>query len=92
MAKSDISKLLEKHENMTHSEMMEVISHVQRQDEGWMINTIMVKGYDVPFKFRRKKTYKNLIGTRVNLTYYPTHEDVAGIEFEVMKVVRIKVA
>lgn len=92
MAKSDISKLLEKHENMTHSELMEVISHVQRQDEGWMINTIMIKGYEVPFKFRRKKTYKNLTGAKVNLTYYPIHEDVAGMEFEVMKVVRIKVA
>lgn len=92
MAKSEISKLLEKHENLTHSEMLEVVSHIQRQEDGWMINTIMVKGYEIPFKFRRKKTYKNLVGARVNLTYYPTHEDVAGIDFEVMKVVRIKVA
>lgn len=92
MAKSDISKLLEKHENLTHSEMMEVVSHVQRQEEEWMINTVMVKGHDVPFKFRRKKSYKNLTGARVNLTYYPTNELIAGMEFEVMKVVRIKVA
>lgn len=92
MAKSNISKLLEKHENLTHSEMMEVVSHVQRQEDEWMINTIMVKGHDVPFKFRRKKSYKNLTGARVNLTYYPTNELIAGMEFEVMKVVRIKVA
>ncbi len=92
MAKSNISKLLEKHENLTHSEMMEVVSHVQRQEDEWMINTIMVKGHDVPFKFRRKKSYKNLTSARVNLTYYPTNELIAGMEFEVMKVVRIKVA
>jgi hypothetical protein len=92
MAKSTISKLLDKHENLIHSEMMVVISHVQRKEDAWIVNTIMIEGYDVPFKFRRKKTYKNLNGCRVNLTYYPITEDIAGIEFEAMKVVRIKVA
>ena len=92
MAKSNISKLLEKHDNLIHSESMKVVSHVQRQDEGWMMNTILIEGYEVPFKFRRKKVYKNLHGSVVNLTYYPITETVAGIEFEAMKVVRIKVA
>jgi hypothetical protein len=52
----------------------------------------MLEGYDVPFKFKRKKQYKSLKGSRVNLTYYPNTELVVGMEFEVMKVVRIKVA
>lgn len=92
MAKSQISKLLDKHDNLTHSEMLKVVSHVQREEGDWLVNTILVEGQEVPFKFRRKKHYKNLIGARVNLTYYPMKEEVAGIEFEVMKVVRIKVA
>lgn len=92
MAKSELSRLLEKHSSLTHSEMLKVISHVQREEDGWRVNTIMVEGHEVPFKFRRKKAYKNLTGASVNLTYYPFTEEVAGIEFEFMKVVRIKVA
>ncbi|WP_343858231.1 hypothetical protein [Aliiglaciecola litoralis] len=92
MAKSTISKLLAKHENLIHTEMMKVVSHVQRTEDGWIVNTIMIEGYDVPFKFRRKKTYKNLVDSYVNLTYYAITEEVAGMEFEAMKVVRIKVA
>ena len=53
---------------------------------------MMVEGYDVPFKYKRKTLYKNLEGQRVNMTYYPVTEQVAGMEFEVMNVVRIKVA
>lgn len=92
MAKSELNRLLEKHSSLTHSEMMKVVSHVQRDEDGWLINTIMIEGQDVAFKFRRKKAYKNLTGACVNLTYYPSTEEVAGIEFEYMKVVRIKVA
>jgi hypothetical protein len=90
--KSDVEKLLDKHENLTHSEDMKVISHVQRKDDGWLVNTLMIEGVDVPFKFRRRKAYKNLAGGLVNLTYYPITEEVAGMEFEAMKVVRIKVS
>ena len=50
----------------------------------------MLEGYDVPFKYRRKKRYQSLEGAPVNLTYYSQPETVAGIEFEVMKVVRIR--
>ncbi len=92
MAKSPLNKLLDKHDNLTHSEELKVVSHVQRPEDDWIVNTLMVEGVDVPFKFRRKKQYKNLTGARVNLTYYPIKEDIAGMEFEVMKVVRIKVA
>jgi len=69
---------------------MKVLSHVQRESGDWFINTLMLDGYDVPFKYSRKKPYKNLQGAQVNLTYYPQIETVAGLEFETMKVVRIR--
>ena len=33
--------------------------------------------------------YRSLPGSPVNLTYYPKTEQIAGMEFEIMKVVRI---
>ncbi|MEM9301876.1 MAG: hypothetical protein AAGE01_07180 [Pseudomonadota bacterium] len=87
---SDPDKLLKKHADLTHSEGMKVVSHVQRQDGEWFLNTIMLEGYDVPFQYRRKERYRNLSGGRVNLTYYPTTRDVAGMAVEAMKVVRIR--
>lgn len=90
--RSDAKKLLKKHDKLVHSDQFKVTSHVQRRDGDWLLNTIMVEGYDVPFKFKRKREYKNIKGARVNLTYYPVVENVAGLEFEVMKVVRIKIA
>jgi len=89
---SDPEKLLKKHNKLTQSDMFKVTSHVQRRDGDWIINTIMVEGYEVPFKFKRKDEYKNVKGARVNMTYYPIVETVAGLEFEIMNVVRIKVA
>lgn len=76
--------------DLTHSTDMSVESHVQREQGDWILNTIMLKGYDVAFKYKRKKQYVSLKGARVNLTYYPTTETVAGFEVEYMKVVRIK--
>lgn len=70
--------------------MARVVSHVQREKDGWILNTIMLDGYDVPFKYNRKKLYQSLKGARINLTYYPQSEQVAGIDIEVMKVVRLK--
>ena len=90
--KSPVKKLLEKHQQLTHSEMMKVASHVQRESGEWIINTLMLEGLDVPFKYKRKKQYKNITGQRVNLTYYPATENVAGFDMEVMNVVRIKVS
>ena len=72
--------------------MVKVVSHVQRDTRDWILNTVMIEGCDVPFKYKRKKKYKNIKGQRVNLTYYPAVEAVAGIELEGMNVVRIKVA
>ena len=50
----------------------------------------MLQDYSVPFRFKRKNAYKNLKGMFVNLTYYPKAETVAGIEVEVMNVIRIR--
>lgn len=89
---TDPKKLLKKHAELVHSEMMKVVSHVQREEDEWISNSLMLDGHSVPFKYKRKKRYKDLSGKRVNLTYYPVVETVAGLEFEVMKVVRVKIA
>ncbi|MBU2885511.1 hypothetical protein KO507_07030 [Gilvimarinus agarilyticus] len=88
--KSDPKKLLEKNRELVHSEAMKVVSHVQREQGEWMLHTVMIEGCDIPFKFKRKDKYQSLKGARVNITYYPEAEMVAGLRFEVMKVVRIK--
>ena len=90
--KTDAEKLLKEHKELTHSENVKVTSHVQRDTKDWIINTLMIEGHEVPFRFKRKKAYKDVKGQRVNLTYYRTVEDVGGFEMEFMNVVRIKVA
>jgi hypothetical protein len=87
---SDPKKLVEKNKKLTHSELMKVMSHVQREQGEWILHTLMVEDCDVPFKFKRKGNYQSLKGARVNMTYYSEQEIVAGMIFEVMKVVRIK--
>jgi uncharacterized protein YehS (DUF1456 family) len=71
---------------------MKVASHVQRECNDWILNTMMLEKVDIAFKYKRKKIYKNLTGQRVNLTYYPETEMVAGFSIEVMSVVRIKIS
>lgn len=90
--KSDVEKLLDKHPDLVQSDNMKVRSHVQRRRDDWFLNTLMIEGHDVPFKYKRQKQYKDLQGQRVNLTYYPSTESVAGFEMEIMKVVRVKVS
>jgi len=72
--------------------MLRVTSHVQRTEGDWIVNTLMVEGCSVPFRFKRKQAYRNLNGQRVNLTYYANNETVGGVAFEVMNVVRIRIA
>ncbi len=84
--------LLQKHPKLIHSDSKKVVSHTQRQDGEWILNTIMIEGYETPFRFKRKKAYQNLKGAQVNLTYYPSIENLAGIEFEIMNVVRVRKA
>ncbi|WP_018982763.1 hypothetical protein [Salinimonas chungwhensis] len=87
---TDADSLTARHGSLIHSEGLKVDSHVQRDEGEWVRHTLMLTGYDVPFVFRRKGQYKSLKGASVNLTYYRHIEAVAGIEFEQMKVVRIK--
>ena len=87
---SDPKKLLKKHAQLNHLDMVKVASHVQRDKNDWVLNTLMLEGYDVPFKYNRKTGYKSLKGARVNLTFYPETELIAGVAFEVMRVVRIR--
>lgn len=86
----DVKKLLSGHDKLIHSEAKKVTSHVQREDDDWFLNTLMIEGVDVPFKYKRKKPYRSLVGQRVNLTYYRETENIAGFEMEYMKVVRVK--
>lgn len=90
--KSPIKKLLTTHQELTHTEHVKVVSHTQREDDDWYLNTIMLEGIEPPFKYKRKKLYKSLSGQRVNLTYYPDIELIANFEIEIMRVVRIKVS
>ena len=63
---------------------------MQRVDGDWHLNTLMLEGVSAPFKYKRLEPYKSLKGARVNITYYREMEKVAGLDFEVMRVVRIK--
>lgn len=90
--KDPVKNLLKNHQQLTHSDMLKIESHVQREAGEWFINTLMIEDVSAPFKYKRKKRYKDLKGQRVNLTYYPSTEDVAGFKIEVMNVVRIKIA
>lgn len=90
--KSESEKLIKKHQELIHTDNLKVISHVQREEDEWFINTLMFESIDVPFKYKRKQLYKSLINNRVNVTYYVSKEEVAGFEIEVMNIVRIKIS
>ena len=88
--KSDIDKLLKKNAQLNQLDAVKVTSHLQRENGDCYINTLMIEGYLVAFKYNRKKLYRSLEGAAVNLTYYPQTEQIAGIEVEYMKVVRLR--
>lgn len=87
---SDPKALLKKNDELIQSDVLKVKSHVQRAQDDWILHTLMIEGYDVPFRFKRQGKYRTLRGARVNLTYYPSQEMIAGIPVEIMKVVRVK--
>jgi hypothetical protein len=87
---SESKKLAEKHPDLILSTDKKVSSHVQREDGDWIMNTLMIEGLEVPFKYKRKKKYKSLKGALVNLSYYPEVKQVGSLEFETMKVVSVK--
>ncbi|WP_375087942.1 hypothetical protein [Shewanella youngdeokensis] len=82
--------MLDEHQELTHSEDVKVQSHTQREKDEWVLHTVMIENCDTPFKFKRRKKYKSLIGANVNMTYYATTEGIAGFEMDIFKVVRIK--
>lgn len=88
--KSDPKKLLQQHRDLVHTEDAKVVSHVQRSEGEWFLNTLMLEGHQVPFQYKRQRKYKSLAGGRVNLTYYASSRLVAGMSMEVMKVVRVR--
>lgn len=88
--KTDAKTLLKKNPKLNHLEAVKVESHVQRPKDGGYLNTLMLKGYEVPFKYWRNEQYRSLKGAPVNVTYYPETESVAGMDIEIMKVVRVR--
>lgn len=86
----ETDKLLKEHDKLNQLDDAKVTSHVQRKQEDWFLNTLLLDGYDVPFRYRRRKRYKNLEGARVNLTYYSEVTEVGGIGLETMKIVRLR--
>ena len=85
-------QLIKQHHELTHTDNIKVVSHVQRELDDWYLNTLMLDKINVPFKYKRKKMYKSLKGQQVNITYYPDNETIAGFDLEIMRVVRIKVS
>lgn len=89
---SESAKLVKKHQQLIHTDNVKVISHVQREDNDWFVNTLMFENIEVPFKYKRKKRYNSLKNNHVNVTYYADKAEIAGFEIEVMNIVRIKVS
>lgn len=79
-------------DKLVHSTLQKVTSHVQRQQANWFLNTILLEGYEVPFKYKRQKQYKSLKGAYVDIIYYAETETIASLEFEYMKVVKINLS
>ncbi len=91
-ANKEAKQLIEQHEKLVHTDDIKVISHVQRESDDWVLNTLMLDNIDVPFKYKRKKLYKSLKGQRVNITYYPDNETIASFDIEIMRIVRVKIS
>ncbi|MEJ1357958.1 MAG: hypothetical protein RNU03_10715 [Candidatus Sedimenticola sp. (ex Thyasira tokunagai)] len=53
--KSPVDKLLNEHKELIHSDHQKVLSHVQREEGEWFINTVLIDGCTAPFKYKRKK-------------------------------------
>jgi len=87
-----LKNYLAENKQLIHATMKKVESHVQREVGIWIHNTVLLEDYEVPFKYKRQKKYRSLQGARVDLIYYPSTEQVAGMDFEVMNVVKINIS
>ena len=83
-----LQKHLANNDKLIHATIQKVESHIQRQVEGWFHKILLLKDCDVPFKYKRQKVYQCLKGARVDLIYY-TRDQIAGMKFEVMNVVKV---
>ena len=92
MKRTSVGRMLEAHGELIHSKMRKVTSHVQRDTPEWYLNTVMIEGCDVPFKYKRKKKYKSIKGAYVDITYRAETENVAGIPMEIMRVIKINIS
>ena len=54
--RSDLKKMLNKNQQLNQLDMATVASHIQREGDEWIYNTIMLEGYDVPFKYCAKES------------------------------------
>ena len=88
--KSDADKLLRKHARLYQLDSVKVTSRVQRERGDRFLDTLMLESYTVAFKYSRTKRYRSLEGALVNVAFYPDTDVVARLEFEYMKVVRIR--
>ena len=82
--------LLKSNQTLIHSSFQKVTSHVQREEDEWIINTLMIEGCDTPFQYKRKKLYQSLKGAQVDITYYCSKKEIGGLEFETFNIVRIR--
>lgn len=51
---SDADKLLNRNRELNQLDMQKVVSHVQREPGEWVLNTLILEGYDVQFRYSRK--------------------------------------
>ena len=61
MMKPGLRKLLKKHPDLVHSEMRKKLARTAGAAD-WIVNTIMIEGCEVPFKYSRKSVIRFLQG------------------------------
>lgn len=62
--KGTVKKLIAAHDQLVHSENMKVASHVQRECNDWILNTMMLEKVDIAFKYKRKKNLQKFNRTK----------------------------
>lgn len=83
-------QLLAENDQLVHATMQTVRSHVQRREGDWILNTVMLEGQEVPYKYKRRKKHPSLRGARVDVIFYPDVEVIARMQFDCMRVIRIQ--
>jgi len=50
--RTDAKKLVETHNNLNHSQLVKVASHIQRKQGEWILHTLMVEGCDATLEVK----------------------------------------